>query len=151
VPRPKNYPVRDPDRCPTHPGAVLREIVFPEIRVSKTAIAAAMQMSRTQLSLILGGKQLVTPDTAVRLAAAVGRSPRMWLNMQVSYDLWHAERRVDVSASLPWRLHRPPTVREFREARPGRSIRVGAGDRRLSTQLSQLRSLCHWMEWPRRR
>jgi addiction module HigA family antidote len=97
VPRPKSYPRRDPERCPTHPGAVLREIVLPEIRVSKTAIAVAMKMSRNQLYLILGEKQPVTPDTAVRLAAAVGGSPRMWLNMQVAYDLWHAQRRVDVS------------------------------------------------------
>ena len=97
VSRPKNYPRRDPDRCPTHPGAVFRDIVFPELRVSKTAIADAMKISRNQLYLILGEKQPVTPDTAVRLAAAVGGTPRMWLNMQSAFDLWHAERRVDVS------------------------------------------------------
>lgn len=97
MPKPKNYPRRDPDRCPTHPGAVLREIVFPELRVSKTAVADAMKMSRNQLYLILGEKQPVTPDTAVRLAAAVGGSPRMWLNMQGAYDLWHAERRLDIT------------------------------------------------------
>ena len=100
MPRPKDYPRRHPDRCPTHPGAVLREIVFPELRVGKTAIADAMKISRNQLYLILGEKQPVTPDTAVKLAAAVGGSPRMWLNMQSAFDLWHAERRVDVS-SIP--------------------------------------------------
>jgi addiction module HigA family antidote len=76
---------------------VLREVVFPELRVSKTAIADAMKISRNQLYLILGERQPVTPDTAVRLAAALCGSPRMWLNMQNAYDLWHAERRVDVS------------------------------------------------------
>ena len=100
MPRPKNYPRRDPSRCPTHPGAVLREIVIPELRVSKTALADAMKISRNQLYLILSEKQPVTPDTAVRLAAAVGGSPRLWLNMQSAFDLWHAERRVDVS-SIP--------------------------------------------------
>jgi len=54
---------------------VLRDIVFPELRVSKAAIADAMKISRNQLYLILGEKQRVTPDTAVRLAAAVGGSP----------------------------------------------------------------------------
>ena len=97
MPRPNNYPRRDPNRCPTHPGAVLRDIVFPELRVSKIAMAEAMKISRNQLYLILGERQPVTPDTAVRLAAAVGGSPRMWLNMQSAYDLWHAEKRVDVS------------------------------------------------------
>jgi len=28
--KPKTPPKRDPNRCPTHPGAVLREIVLPE-------------------------------------------------------------------------------------------------------------------------
>jgi addiction module HigA family antidote len=79
---------------------VLREIVFPELRVSKTAIAEAMNISRNQLYLILGEKQPVTPDTAVRLAAAVGGSPRMWLSMQSAFDLWYAEKRVDIS-SIP--------------------------------------------------
>jgi antitoxin HigA-1 len=88
---------RDPDRCPSHPGAVLREIAIPETRLSKTAIAKALKMSRNQLYLILGEEQSVTPDTAVRLAAAFGGSPRLWLNMQSAYDLWHAQRRVDVS------------------------------------------------------
>lgn len=96
MPRPK-YPRRDPDRCPAHPGAVLREIVLPELKVSKTALAKAMQISRNQLYLILGEKQPVTPETAVRLAAAVGGSPRMWVNMQSAFDLWHAERHVDAS------------------------------------------------------
>jgi addiction module HigA family antidote len=68
VPRPTNYQRRDPDRGPTHPGAVLRDIVFPELRVSKAAIAEAMNISRSQLYLILGEKQRVTPDTGVRLA-----------------------------------------------------------------------------------
>ena len=95
MPRAKSYPPRDPNRCPTHPGAVLRDIVFPELKVSKMAIAEAMKISRNQLYLILGEKQPVTPDTAIRLAAAVGGTPRMWLNMQSA--LWHAKKRVDVS------------------------------------------------------
>ena len=76
---------------------MLREVVFRELRVSKTAIADAMKISRNQLYLILNETQPVTPNIAVRLAAAVGGSARMWLNMQSAYDLWHAERRVDVS------------------------------------------------------
>lgn len=93
----KNYPKRDPNRCPTHPGAVLREIVLPAITANKTDLAAALKMSRNQLYLILNEKQPVTPETAVKLAAAFGGSARLWLNMQTAHDLWHAERRIDVS------------------------------------------------------
>jgi antitoxin HigA-1 len=99
----KRYPKRDPNRCPSHPGAVLREIVLPAIPASKTDIAAALKMSRNQLYLILGEKQPVTPETAVKLAAAFGGSAKLWLNMQAAYDLWHAERRVDISDIPPMR------------------------------------------------
>ncbi len=99
----KNYPKRDPNRCPSHPGAVLREIVLPAVAATKTDIAAALKMSRNQLYLILNEKQPVTPETAVKLAAAFGGSARLWLNMQAAHDLWHAERRVDVSGIPPMR------------------------------------------------
>ncbi|MBM3544722.1 MAG: HigA family addiction module antidote protein [Alphaproteobacteria bacterium] len=95
--KPKNVPKRDPNRCPSHPGAVLREIVLPELRMSKTDLAKALKMSRQQLHAILREQQPVTPDTAVKLAAAFGGSAQAWLNMQSAYDLWHAERRIDVS------------------------------------------------------
>ncbi len=88
---------RDPDRCPSHPGAVLREIVLPEVRATKSAVAAALKMSRNQLHLILSEKQSVTPETAVKLEAAFGGSARIWLNMQAAFDLWHAQRKVDIS------------------------------------------------------
>ena len=88
---------RDPSRCPSHPGSILREIVLPELRVSKTAVAKALKMSRQQLHAILREEQPVTPETAIKLQAAFGGSAQVWLNMQAAYDLWHAERRVNVS------------------------------------------------------
>jgi addiction module HigA family antidote len=39
----------------------------------------------------------VTPEVAVRLGKLCGNGPRLWVNMQAAYDLWHAERNVDVS------------------------------------------------------
>jgi addiction module HigA family antidote len=58
-----------PERCPTHPGAFLREIVLPAIRANKVEIAAALGISRQSLYGILAEKQPVTPATAVRLGA----------------------------------------------------------------------------------
>jgi len=92
----RTHPKRNPARCPSHPGAVLREIVLPEVRATKSAIAAALKLSRNQLHMILSEKQPVTPETAVKLEAAFGGSARMWLGMQAAYDLWHAQQKVDV-------------------------------------------------------
>jgi len=94
------HPVRDPKRRPTHPGAVLREIVIPEVtrehNLTKTAIAEGLGLSRNQFYSILREAQPVTPETAVKLAAAFGGTARSWLNMQAAYDLWEAEQSVDV-------------------------------------------------------
>lgn len=93
----KTYPKRDPNRCPSHPGAFLREIVLPAVALPKTEIARILKLSRQSLYDILGERQPVTPETAVKLAAAFGGSSKSWLNMQTAHDLWHAERKVDVS------------------------------------------------------
>ena len=87
---------RDPNRCPSHPGALLREIVLPAIDQSKTEIAKALGISRQALYDILNEKQSVTPEMAVRIGKLCGNGPGVWLRMQQAHDLWHAERAVSV-------------------------------------------------------
>jgi addiction module HigA family antidote len=94
-------PKRSPERCPTHPGAFLREIVLPAIRASKVEIAAALGISRQSLYDILAEKQPVTPAMAVRLGKVFDTSAASWLRMQTAYDLWHAEREIDTSKLHP--------------------------------------------------
>jgi len=89
---------RDPNRCPTHPGELLREDVLPALRISKTDFADAIGISRQHLYDILGEKKPVSAEIAARLGAALGNGPGIWLRMQAAYDAWHAERDVDVSA-----------------------------------------------------
>ena len=55
---------RNAERCPTHPGAFLREMVLPAMSVSKVDIAAALGVSRQTLYDILAEKQPVTPAMA---------------------------------------------------------------------------------------
>jgi addiction module HigA family antidote len=88
---------RDRNRCPTHPGALLREDVLPAIKMTKTDFAEAIGISRQHLYDILNEKKPVSPEVAVRLGTAFGDGPGIWLRMQAAYDAWHAERAVDVS------------------------------------------------------
>jgi addiction module HigA family antidote len=92
---------RSTERCPTHPGAFLREIVLPAIRVNKVDIVAALGVSRQTLYDILAERQPVTPAMAVRLGAVFETSAASWLRMQTAYDLWHAEREIDTSKLQP--------------------------------------------------
>jgi addiction module HigA family antidote len=62
-----------------------------------TEIARSLGVSRQLLYSIVNEKAPITPEVAVRLGKLVGNGPEVWVNMQAAYDLWHAEREVDVS------------------------------------------------------
>lgn len=92
---------RNPNRCPTHPGELLREDILPEIDKSKTALADMLGISRQHLYDVLAERKPVSPAVAVRLAKLFGNDPLFWIRMQGAYDAWHAERYVDVSNVQP--------------------------------------------------
>ncbi len=88
---------RHPSLKPLHPGELLREDVMPALRKPKAEIARLLGISRQTLYDILNEKAPVTADMAVRLGKLCGNGPNLWINLQRRYDLWHAERRIDVS------------------------------------------------------
>ncbi len=92
---------RDPNRPPVHPGAILREIVLEGDKPTKSEFAAALGISRQMLHGILSEKHPITVDMAVRLGHVLGNGPGIWLRVQQAYDLWHAERRIDLSKLKP--------------------------------------------------
>jgi addiction module HigA family antidote len=50
-------------------------------------------VSRKTLSSVLNGRAGISPEMAVRLSIAFDTSAESWLNQQVQYDLWQAEKR----------------------------------------------------------
>ena len=88
---------RSPDRCPTHPGELLREVVIPATGRSKAEIASLLGISRQHLYDILRERKPVSPNVAVRLGKLFGDGAEVWVRMQAAYDTWHAAREVDVS------------------------------------------------------
>ena len=89
---------RNPDRCPTHPGELLREDVIPATGKPKAEIARMLGISRQHLHDILAERKPVSAEVAVRLAKLFGNEPLVWIRMQGAYDAWHASHEVDVSA-----------------------------------------------------
>lgn len=88
---------RDPNRCPIHPGALLREEILPAIGKPKSEIANSLGISRHHLDDILRGESPVSAAVAVRFGKMFGNGPLMWMRMQAAYDAWHAVREIDVS------------------------------------------------------
>lgn len=89
---------RNPDRCPTHPGELLREDLIPATRKSKVEIARMLGISPQHGHDILAERKPVSAEVAVRLDRLFGNAPLIWIRMQGAYDAWQASREVDVSA-----------------------------------------------------
>ena len=100
---------RDRNRCPTHPGEVLREDVLSALGMSVTDAAAPLNVTRQIVHRVLAGTTAVTPEMALRLGKFCGNGPGLWLRMH----LWHAERRPC------WKVRSRPDRREGARAAEG--------------------------------
>ena len=77
---------------PPHPGEVLWELCLEPLGLTVTEAARALGVSRKTLSSILNGRAGISPEMAVRLSLAFNTTAESWMNQQVQYDLWHAEK-----------------------------------------------------------
>jgi addiction module HigA family antidote len=77
---------------PPHPGEVLKALCLEPLDLNVTEAARALGVSRKTLSSILNGRAGISPEMAVRLSLAFGTSAESWLNQQLQYDLWRAEK-----------------------------------------------------------
>ncbi|MDD5336073.1 MAG: HigA family addiction module antitoxin [Rhodoferax sp.] len=80
--------LRDKNRRPTHPGAVLREDVLPALNMTQTELAGLLGVSRLSVSELLHEKRALSPDMAVRIATLLNTSAESWLRMQEAVELW---------------------------------------------------------------
>ena len=91
----REYTVKRPlKRQPTHPGEMLRDDVLPELGLSVSEAARRLGISRQQLHRVLACTHPITTEMALRIGKFAGNGPDLWLRMQLSYDLWHAEQRM---------------------------------------------------------
>ena len=81
---------RHPSRKPTHPGAVLREAVLPELGWTPVELVNLLLVSRHTVSHLLHAQKAVTADMAIRISSAVGGTPESRLSMQLAVDLREA-------------------------------------------------------------
>lgn len=82
--------VEDMAEPPVHPGEVLLEEFLDPLGLTQTAFAARLRIPLQRLNDLIRARRGVTPDSALRLARALGTSAELWLNLQKSWDLWQA-------------------------------------------------------------
>ena len=80
-------------RRPVHPGEMLLEEFLRPMSVSQRQFAAKLGWTTAKLNELVKGKRGVTAETALDLAKALGTSPEIWMNLQMTWDLRRAEAR----------------------------------------------------------
>ena len=81
---------------PPHPGAFIQEVYLAPNEISCRELALKLGVAASTLHRVLNETSGVSPEMALRLAKALGRSPESWLTMQDNYDLWQAKQTLDL-------------------------------------------------------
>lgn len=75
---------------PVHPGEILRDEID-AVGMSDAALAKALDVPLSQVSMILKGRLGIAAEFALRLARFFGTTPELWLNLQQTWELRRAE------------------------------------------------------------
>ena len=81
---------------PPHPGEFITAVYLEPNQLSGRELAAKLGVAASTLHRVLTGASSISPEMALRLAKALGRSPESWLAMQYNHDLWRTKQRVDL-------------------------------------------------------
>jgi addiction module HigA family antidote len=82
---------------PPHPGEFIRETYIEPFDLSIRSLAESLGVSPSTLARVVSTRSAVSPEMALRLSKALGRSPESWLAMQHNFDLWPAKKSADLS------------------------------------------------------
>jgi addiction module HigA family antidote len=88
---------------PPHPGEFITAVYLEPFGVSARALAARLDVSPSTVARLLSGANRVSPEMALRLSKALGRSAESWLAMQDAHDLWQARQSLDLEHVRPLR------------------------------------------------
>jgi addiction module HigA family antidote len=77
---------------PFHPGEIFLEEFLQPDGVTQASLAERMNWTKARLNELIKGKRGVTAAAALDLASALGTSPKLWMNLQATYDLDKAEK-----------------------------------------------------------
>ncbi len=83
---------------PPHPGEFIQATYMEPFDLSCRYLAGQLNVAASTLSRVLKTQSGVSPEMALRLSKALGRSPESWLSMQDAYDLWQAKKRIKLGS-----------------------------------------------------
>ena len=78
---------------PFHPGEILLEEFLQPGGITHTAFSEQLGWTRARLNELIKGKRGITAESALDLAEVLGTSPKLWMNLQATWDLHQAMKR----------------------------------------------------------
>lgn len=97
-------------RTPTHPGEMLLEEFLKPMEVTQSELAQRIHVPYQRINELVNGKRGITPATALRLAKFFGMSAGFWMNLQLRWDLFHAQRAEADELKRIEKIRRPVEV-----------------------------------------
>ena len=86
---------------PPHPGEVLRRNYMEPLELSVSETARRLRFTRQHISQLVRGNRAISINMALSIGKLTNTTPKSWLNMQTSYDLWqHRNDKIDVEPLL---------------------------------------------------
>lgn len=82
---------------PPHPGEFIRKTYIEPFDISIRSLAESLGVASSTLARVVSMRSGISPEMALRLSKALGRSPESWLAMQHNFDLWQAKKNADLS------------------------------------------------------
>lgn len=80
------------NRTPTHPGEMLKEEFLIPMEITQRELANGIHVPYQRINELINGKRGITPSTALRLAKYLGTSAGFWMNLQLRWDLFRAQK-----------------------------------------------------------
>jgi addiction module HigA family antidote len=79
-------------RVPIHAGEILLEEFLNPMGLTQRDLADAIRVPYQRVNELVNGRRGVTPGTALRLGKFFGTTPGFWMNLQLRWDLYHAQK-----------------------------------------------------------
>lgn len=96
------------NRRPSSPGSVLKEFFLDGNGISQAEFAKSLSeltggkikesTMKTKLSEVINEKRAMSAEFAILISKLLGTNPKMWLNLQISLDLWVAEKELNFAS-----------------------------------------------------
>jgi len=85
---------------PAHPGEIIKSSYIDHLGLTHRKLAELLNVSPSAIGRLIAGKSSVSTDMAMRLSKSFGRSPELWLRLQIQYDLWHAQQNNEIFVNV---------------------------------------------------